>query len=111
MQRAGTHFEQLPKDEVDRIVAEQIGRQNDPSATPDSWEKRMDISNPGIFELLEQNAKWWEHAAVACENLALRLASGEKEEWLLLCAVYRERADLNARRIEDLRQKSECADA
>jgi hypothetical protein len=68
----------------------------------------MDMSDEGILEILEQNAKWWEHAAATCENTA-SLASGQKEEWLLLCAVYRERADIHARLVEQLRRKSEGA--
>ena len=69
----------------------------------------MDTSNRDILEILQQNAAWWEHAAVACENIAPRLAAGEKEEWLLLCAVYRERAGIHARLIEQLRRNTDKA--
>jgi hypothetical protein len=66
-------------------------------------ERVKDTSDKGILEILEQNAKWWEQAAAICENTAARLPSGEKEEVLLISAVYRERASIHERLIEQLR--------
>jgi hypothetical protein len=68
------------------------------------WEKLMDTSNEGILEILEQNAKWWEQAAVTCEQTAANHATGKKEEWELLSAVYRERAGRHLQLIEELRK-------
>jgi hypothetical protein len=69
----------------------------------------MDISNEGILEILEQNAKWWEQAAVTCERTAAQLASGKKEEWELMGAVYRERAGKHAHLIEQMRKNGKGA--
>lgn|SRR5271154_3224207 len=108
MPNTGTYFEQISTEEIATILAQQIslGTMNPQRG---SWETRMDTSNRAILEILQQNSSWWEHAAVACEKLAPRLASGEKEEWLLLCAVYRERAGIHARLVEELRRKSDGA--
>lgn len=74
-----------------------------------TWEKRMNTSNEGILEILEQNAKWWEQAAVTCERTAAHLPSSEKEEWELMGAVYRERAGKHAHLIEELRKNGKGA--
>jgi hypothetical protein len=65
----------------------------------------MTSSTENIFELLEQNAKWWEQAAVLCEQTVAQLEPGRREEWHLMGAVYRERADKHVHLIEYLRQK------
>jgi hypothetical protein len=109
MQETRTYFEHIPMGEIETLLGQQTGDQSSLSLTREPWEKPADMSNGDILEILEQNSKWWEHAAVACENLAPRLASGEKEEWLLLCAVYRERAGIHARLVEQLRCKSDGA--
>ena len=75
------------------------------------WEKLMDTSNEGILEFLEQNAKWWEQAAVTCEQTGAQLVSGEKEVWQLLAAVYRERAEKHAQLNAKLRQNGNAASA
>ena len=67
-------------------------------------ENRMDAPNDVIFELLEQNTKWWERAALTCEHLAAHSASATPEEWQLMGAVYRERAEKHARLIDQLRE-------
>src|ERR1700740_3477295 len=77
--------------------------QSDESIIRTTGERVKDTSDKGILEILEQNAKWWEQAALTCENTAARLPSGEKEEVLLMSAVYRERAGMHARLIEQLR--------
>ena len=68
-------------------------------------EKRMDSSTEAVFELLEQNASWWEQAARTCEHIATNRGFGSKEEWQLMGAVYRERAQKHAQMLEQLRQK------
>jgi hypothetical protein len=73
------------------------------------WEKRMDLAMQGILEILEENVKWWEQAAVTCEHTASRLPAGEKEGWQLMGAVYRERAEKHTRLVEQLRQESDSA--
>lgn len=73
--------------------------------TNTAWENRMDTSSEDVLEILELNAKWWEHAAVTCESTATRFPAGTKEEWQLMGAVYRERADKVAQFINQLRQK------
>ncbi len=69
----------------------------------------MDKSKDGILEFLEQNAKWWEQAALACEQTGAHLASGEREVWRLMAAIYRERADMHNVLIEKLRQEVNAA--
>jgi hypothetical protein len=83
--------------------------QSDESVIRKTGERGKDPSDKGILEILEQNAKWWEQAAVTCENTAARLPSGEKEEVLLMSAVYRERASMHARLIEQLRGSGNAA--
>jgi hypothetical protein len=60
-------------------------------------------TSESIQEILEQNAKWWDRAAVHCETIAPRLEPGKKEEWLFMSAVYRERSDIHAKLLERLR--------
>jgi uncharacterized NAD(P)/FAD-binding protein YdhS len=62
-----------------------------------------------ILEFLEQNVKWWEQAAVTCESRADGLPPGEKEVWLVMAAVYRERAEKHTQAIERLRQDRKAA--
>jgi len=70
----------------------------------------MDTTNNGdILEILDQNAKWWEQAAVTCERTAAQYSNGQKEEWELMAAVYQERAQKVARFIEELRGKGNGA--
>jgi hypothetical protein len=64
----------------------------------------MDMAMREIFEILEENVRWWEHAAVTCEHTAARLLEGEKEGWQLMGAVYRERAEKHARLVEQMRR-------
>jgi hypothetical protein len=73
------------------------------------WEKRMDLATQGILEILEENVKWWEQAAVTCEHTAARLPAGEKEGWELMGAVYRERAEKHTRLVEQLRRDNHSA--
>jgi len=68
-------------------------------------EKHLDFSTDPIFELLEQNASWWEQAALTCEQIAANHGLGAKEEWQLMGAVYRERAQKHMQIIERMRQK------
>jgi hypothetical protein len=70
------------------------------------WEKLLDSSNQGVLEILENNAKWWEQAAFTCESAAAHLSSDREKElvWQLFGAVYRERAGINARLIEQSRR-------
>ena len=66
-------------------------------------EKRMDNSIQEILELLAENVKWWEQAALTCEHAATGLPTGEKEGWQLMGAVYRERAEKHNRLVEQFR--------
>jgi uncharacterized NAD(P)/FAD-binding protein YdhS len=84
-----------------RTIGTELGGQ---SAASGRWEKMMDTSTDGILEFLEQNEKWWKQAAETCERTAVTLATGEKEVWQLLGAVYRERAEKHERIIERLHQ-------
>jgi hypothetical protein len=70
------------------------------------WEKPLDTSNRDVLEILNENATWWTHAALTVESTAAHFPSGEEKalELLLLGAVYRERADINARLIEQSRR-------
>ena len=77
--------------------------QNEDLMIQNTGEKLWNTSESGILDFLEQNANWWEQAAATCENVAAGLPSGSKEEALLVCAVYRERAGMHARLIEQLR--------
>jgi hypothetical protein len=79
------------------------------SVTTAPWEKRMDMAMQGILEILEENVKWWEQAAVTCEHTAARMPAGEKEGWQLMGAVYRERAEKHSRLIEQFRRENNSA--
>ena len=59
--------------------------------------------NETVLDLLEQNAKWWEQAALACEHIAAGNGSGRKEEWQLMGAIYRERAQKHVQFIQQMR--------
>jgi hypothetical protein len=67
-------------------------------------EKHLDFSTDPIFELLEQNASWWEQAALTCEQIAANHGLGAKEEWQLMGAVYRERAQKHTQILGELRR-------
>ena len=69
----------------------------------------MEMAMQGILEMLEENVRWWEQAAVTCEHAAVRLPEGEKEGWQLMGAVYRERAETHARLVEQVRQGNNSA--
>lgn len=77
---------------------------NNPSTISSTWEKRMDSSTDSVFELIEQNASWWEQAALTCEQIAANHGLGTKEEWQLMGAVYRERAQKHAQILDQLRR-------
>ena len=74
-------------------------------STEDSLGESMDSSTDVVFELLEQDVSWWEQAALMCERIAENPASGTKEEWQLMGAVYRERAQKHTHLINELRQR------
>jgi hypothetical protein len=65
--------------------------------------EHVDSSTDPIFELLEQNASWWEQAALTCERIAANHGLGTREEWQLMGAVYRERAQRHMQVIDQLR--------
>src|ERR1700733_2216729 len=77
---------------------------NNQSTLSSTWEKSMDSSTDPVFELLEQNASWWEQAALTCEHIAANHGLGTKEEWQLMGAVYRERAQKHAQILDQLRR-------
>ena len=77
---------------------------NSQSTVSSTWEKRMDFSTDPVFELLEQNASWWEQAALTCEHIAANHGLGTREEWQLMGAVYRERAQKHAQILDQLRR-------
>lgn len=73
-----------------------------------AWEKLLSTSNQGVLEILKENVTWWMHAAFTCESSGEHSSSTDKEqelELLLLGAVYRERAGMHARLIEQLHWK------
>ena len=72
-------------------------------------EKSVITSLQDILEILEDNVKWWEQAAITCEQTAARLSTGEKEGWQLMGAVYRERADKHTRLVEQFRRENNAA--
>jgi hypothetical protein len=72
-------------------------------------EKSVNTSMQDILEILEDNIKWWEQAAITCENTAARLPTGEKEGWQLMGAVYRERAGKHTRLVEQFRREHNAA--
>ncbi len=74
------------------------------STVSSTWEKRMDSSTDSIFELIEQNVSWWEQAALTCEQIAANHGLGAKEEWQLMGAVYRERAQKHTQMLDELRR-------
>jgi hypothetical protein len=87
-----------------------IGKdQSESSRTNATWERSMDTSIQHILEILEENVNWWEQAAVTCEQAATRLATGEKEGWQLMGAVYRERAQKHSRLVAQLRHENNAA--
>jgi|SRR5579863_588929 len=91
------------------MTTEKTG-QNIQSMVGEPGEKRLDTSNQSILKILEENAMWWEHASLTCERTAAYLSSGDKREeleWLLLSAVYRERAAMHARLIMQLLGKDD----
>jgi hypothetical protein len=77
---------------------------NSQSTVSSTWEKRMNSLIDPVFELLEQNASWWEQAALTCEHIAAKHGLGTKEEWQLMGAVYRERAQKHAQILDQLRR-------
>jgi hypothetical protein len=89
-----------------KTIGTNRGKRFMPSAT---WEKRMDTSTEDILEILEQNANWWKQAAATCEGSVAQLASNSKEEWQLMAAVYRERANKLTHLLEQLRHKTNGA--
>jgi hypothetical protein len=73
-----------------------------------AWEKLLSASNQDVLEILKENVTWWMHAALTCESSGDHLSSTDKEkelESLLLSAVYRQRAVMHVRFIEQLRWK------
>jgi hypothetical protein len=80
--------------------------QSERSPTNAAWEKRVENSMQGIVEILGENVKWWEQAAVTCEHTAARLPMGEREGWQLMGAVYRERAEKHSHLVEQLLRQS-----
>jgi hypothetical protein len=135
MKSAGTHFEQVPKAILEKILAKQIDPpemnylsanavssdkrgpgmdsaaakstetvRSNRSAVSSTWEKRMDSSTDPVFSLIEQNASWWEQAALTCEQIAANHGLGTKEEWQLMGAVYRERAQMHTQILDQLRR-------
>src|ERR1700747_145947 len=71
----------------------------------DSLGESTNSSTDVVFELLEQNVSWWEQAALMCARIAENPSSGTKEEWQLMGAVYRERAQRHTQFINELRQR------
>jgi hypothetical protein len=55
------------------------------------------------LSFLEGDVTCWEHAAQHCEEFAKQLAGSLKQEWLLQCAVYRERAKMSQELVTRMR--------
>jgi hypothetical protein len=66
-------------------------------------------TSDAVLEILEQNAKWWEKAAAHCERLCQRASDKNIQDLALMSAVYKERADIHARLVEQLRRGEEIA--
>jgi hypothetical protein len=104
---AAAGLQDLRKNSEPTMQVSMTGKgQSEQSLVNATWEKRMDTSIQEILELLAENVKWWEQAAVTCEHTATRLPTGDKEGWQLMGAVYRERAQKHSRLVEQLRQEN-----
>jgi hypothetical protein len=66
-------------------------------------------TSESILEIVELNAKWWEKAATHCESLCQHASDKNRRDLALMSAVYKERADLHARLVEQLRRGEEVA--
>ena len=63
-------------------------------------------TSESVLEMLEQNARWWKKAADHCESIAPHLVDpSKKQEFMLMSAVYQERADIHAQMVEKLRRE------
>jgi hypothetical protein len=63
-------------------------------------------TSESVLEMLEQNARWWKKAADHCESVAPHLHDpAKKQEFMLMSAVYQERADIHAQMVERLRRE------
>jgi hypothetical protein len=108
--RAGFGRQDLGKNREPNMHVAMTGKaQSERSRVNVPWEKRMDNSIQEIVELLAENVRWWEQAALSCEHTAKRLPTGEKEGWQLMGAVYRERAEKHTRLVEQLRRENRAA--
>lgn len=58
-----------------------------------------------VLSFIETDAKWWEDAARQCGELASNLSPEEKAKWLLLCAVYGERAQAHREIVKSVRMR------
>src|ERR1700691_2781551 len=97
------------KRELAMHLATTVNDRGQNSVTTVPWEKRMEIAMQGILEILDENVRWWEQAAVTCEHAAGPLPEGEQEGSQLMGAVYRERAEKHARLVEQVRQGNNSA--
>lgn len=59
-----------------------------------------------LLSFVEGEARWWDDAAAHCEEVSPELGSEEKRaKFLLLCAVYRERATAHRELIATMRKR------
>ena len=54
------------------------------------------------LSLLKTDITCWNDAAQQCENVAAKLGKREQAEYILLCAVYRERAKMLSDALQQL---------
>lgn len=54
------------------------------------------------ISLLKTDITCWNHAAQQCQDSAAKLSGREQAEYMLLCAVYRERAKMLSAALEQL---------
>jgi hypothetical protein len=59
-----------------------------------------------LLAFVESNAKWWDDVAQQCERVSKKLRPEEAAQYDLLCAVYRERAQLHRGLVAKYRQRS-----
>jgi hypothetical protein len=56
-----------------------------------------------LLSFIEGDAAWWDRAAQDCEDLAKKLGGEDEARLILLCAVYRERAQAHRELVKSMR--------
>jgi hypothetical protein len=69
----------------------------------------MDEQFKELLALVEGDSKWMDDAAQHCQELASKLRGEERAKLLLMCAVYREKAQAHRDLIARMRQTPSVA--